>query len=166
MTKSTANGNAKAQPTFDPAAAFSSFAMPTFDMPAFDMPKFDMPKFDMPKFDVDAMAASQRRNVEALTKANKLASDGARDFAARQAEILKNAVDAYADAMSGLMAINDPKTSVTKQAEIAKSTIETSSSNLRELADIATKAQAKSLDVINKRVVESIDEFQSLAAKV
>ncbi len=150
MTKTNANGSAKAIPSFDPASLFPSFAMPNFDMPTFD---------------VDALVTSQRRNVEALTEANKLASDGARAFAVRQAEILKGAVDAYTDVMRGLLTVNDPQTNVAKQAELAKTTIETSNANLRELAEIAAKAQTKSLDVINKRVVESIDEFQALAAK-
>lgn len=143
MPKTNANGNAK--PSYDPSAAFAAFAMPTFD--------------------VDALVASQRRNVEALTEANKLATDGAQVFANRQAEILKNVVDAYADAMRGLMTFNDPQTSVAKQAEFAKASFETSNANLRELTEIATKAQAKSFDVINKRVVESLNEFQALAAK-
>ena len=145
MTKTNANGSAQAIPSFDPASLFPSFATANFD--------------------VDGLVASQRRNVEALTEANKLASDGARAFAARQAEILKGAVDAYSDVMRGLLTVNDPQTSVAKQSELAKTTIETSNANLRELAEIATKAQAKSLDVINKRVVESLDEFQALAAK-
>ena len=155
MTKTNANSNANATPSFDPASVFPSFAMPNFAMP----------NFDMPTFDVDALVANQRRNVEALTEANQLASDGARTFAARQAEILKGAVDAYTDAMRGLMTGNDPQTSVAKQAEIAKTTFESSNANLRELAEIATKAQTKSLDVINKRVIESLNEFQALAAK-
>lgn len=143
MPKTNTNGNAK--PSYDPSAAFTAFAMPTFD--------------------VDALVASQRRNVEALTEANKLATDGAQAFANRQAEILKNVVDAYADAMRGLMTLNDPQTSVAKQAEFAKDSFETSNANLRELTEIATKAQAKSFDVINKRVVENLNEFQALAAK-
>ena len=148
MTKTTASDTASAKPLFDPASMFSSFAMPNFD--------------------IDAMAANQRRNVEALTEANKLACDSARDFATRQAEIMKSTIDAYADTMRSLMTVSDPATRVTKQAELAKSTIETTNANLRNLADLAEfakKAQAKSLDVINKRVVESIDEFQALAAK-
>ena len=157
MTKTNTNGSATT--SFDPAAAFSAFAMPNFD------PTTAFPAFAMPNFDVDALAASQRRNVEALTEANKLVTDGAQAFAVRQAEILKGAVDAYADVMRGLMTVNDPKASVAKQAELAKDTIKTSNASLRELADIATKAQAKSIDVINKRVVESLDEFQAISAK-
>ena len=157
---SKTNASASDKPSFDPASVFSSF-----DMPNFDMPKFDMPNFDMPTFDVDALAASQRRNVEALTEANKLVSDGAQAFATRQAEIVKTAVDAYTDLMRDLMSISDPKASVAKQAEIAKSSFETSNANLQELSAITAKAQAKSLDVINKRVVESLSEFQAIAAK-
>ena len=151
--------NADTKQSFDPAAAFPAFTMPNFDAAAF-------PAFTMPNFDVDALAASQRRNVEALTEANKLASDGAQAFATRQAEILKSVVDTYADAMRGLMTGNDPQASVAKQAEFAKSTFETSSANLRELTEIATQAQTKSLDVISKRVTESLDEFKAVTANV
>ena len=148
---SKTNANASTTPSFDPADMFSSFTMPT--MPT------------MPNFDVDALVASQRRNVEALTEANKLASDGAQAFATRQAEILKGTVDAYADAFRGLMTLNDPQNGAAKQAEFAKTSFETSNANIRELTEIAAKAQAKSLDVINKRVVESLGEFQAIAAK-
>ena len=137
--------NATAKTSFDPADVF--------------------PAFTMPSFDVDALVANQHRNVEALTEANKLAADGAQAFATRQAEILKGTVDAYTDALRGLMTLNDPQTSVAKQAEIAKASFETSNANIRELTEIAAKAQAKSLDVINKRVVESLGEFQAIAAK-
>ena len=148
------NANTSAMPSFDPADMFSAFTMPS--MPS-------MPT--MPNFDVDALVASQRRNVEALTEANKLASDGAQAFATRQAEILKGTVDAYADAFRGLMTLNDPQNGAAKQAEFAKTSFETSNANIRELSEIAAKAQAKSLDVINKRVVESLGEFQASAAK-
>ena len=143
------NANTSAMPSFDPADMFSAFSMPN----------------TMPNFDVDALVASQRRNVEALTEANKLASDGAQAFATRQAEILKGAVEVYTDAMRGLMTLNDPQNGAAKQAEFAKASFETSNANIRELTEIAAKAQAKSLDVINKRVVESLGEFQAIAAK-
>ena len=151
---SKTNANTSTTPSFDPADMFSSFTMPA-------MP--NMPS--MPNFDVDALVASQRRNVEALTEANKLASDGAQAFATRQAEILKGTVDAYADAFRGLMTPNDPQAGAAKQAEFAKASFETSNANIRELTEIATKAQAKSLDVINKRVVESLSEIQAISAK-
>lgn len=140
MPKTTAN------PTFDPTAAFAAFALPTFD--------------------AEALVAAQRRNVAAVTAANKLAADGVKAFATRQTEIVQGAIDAYAGAVRELMTFGDPQAGAVKQAEFIKATFETSAANMRELGDIAAKTQAKTLDVLNKRVVEGLGEVQAHAAKV
>jgi|ETN07SMinimDraft_1059922.scaffolds.fasta_scaffold247586_1 phasin family protein len=136
MPKSTAT------PNFDPTAAFA-----------------------MPNVDMDAFMAVQRRNVEALTTANQIAADGAKTFAALQSEILRRTMDGYAAVVTGMMAVSDPKTGAVKQAAFAKDSFEKSVDDVRELAAIATATQAKTLDVINKRVVEGMDEFQAIATK-
>jgi phasin family protein len=136
MAKSTATSN------FDPTAAFA-----------------------MPNVDVDAVMAAQRRNVEALTTANQIAADGVKTFAALQSDILRRTMDGYAAAVTGMMSAGDPKTGAVKQAAFAKDSFEKSVDDARELAAIATATQAKTLDVINKRVAEGIDEFQAIATK-
>ena len=136
MPKSTAT------PNFDPTAAFA-----------------------MPNVDMDAFMAVQRRNVEALTTANQIAADGGKTFAALQSEILRRTMDGYAAVVTGMMAVSDPKTGAVKQAAFAKDSFEKSVDDVRELAAIATATQAKTLDVINKRVVEGMDEFQAIATK-
>ncbi len=136
MPKSTAT------PNFDPAAAFA-----------------------MPNVDVDALMAAQRRNVEALTATNQIAADGAKTFAALQSDILRRTMDGYAAAVSDLLSVSDPKTGAVKQAALAKDSFEKSVDDVRELTAIATVTQAKTLDVINKRVAESLDEFQAIAKK-
>jgi phasin family protein len=136
MPKSTAT------PNFDPTAAFA-----------------------MPNVDVDALMAAQRRNVEALTTANQIAADGVKTFAALQSDILRRTMDGYAAAMTGMMSVSDPKTGAVKQAAFAKDSFEKSVDDVRELAAIATATQAKTLDVINKRVAEGIDEMQAIATK-
>ena len=134
-----------ATPNFDPAAAFAPFALPTVD--------------------VDALIAAQRRNVEALTEANQVAADGVKSFATRQTDIVRGVFDDYAKAMNALMGVGDPQTGAVKQAELAKASFEKSLDNARELAEIATETQAKTLDVLNKRVAESLDEAQAGAVK-
>src|SRR5260221_14734380 len=70
-----------------------------FDMTkAFDMSKaFDMTKafgeMKLPGLDIEAVAASQRKNLEALTQANQLAVEGAQSLARRQIEIARQAAD-------------------------------------------------------------------------
>src|SRR5260370_34276823 len=70
-----------------------------FDMTkAFDMSKaFDMTKafgeMKLPGLDIEAVAASQRKNLEALTQANQLAVEGAQSPARRQIDIARQAAD-------------------------------------------------------------------------
>ncbi len=139
MTKTTAT------PNFDPAAAFAPFALPTVD--------------------VDALIAAQRRNVEALTAANQIAADGVKSFTTRQTEIVRGVFDDDAKAVNALMGVSDPQTGAVKQAELAKASFEKSVDNVRELAEIASKTQATTLDVLNQRVAEGLDEIQTFAAK-
>ena len=132
-------------PDFDPAAAFAPFALPTVD--------------------VDALITAQRRNVEALTAANQIAADGVKSFTTRQTEIVRGVFDDYAKAVNALVGVSDPQTGAVKQAELAKASFEKSVDSVRELAEIATKTQAETLDVLNKRVAEGLDEIQAFATK-
>ncbi len=139
MAKTTAT------PNFDPAAAFAPFALPNVD--------------------VDALIAAQRRNVEALTAANQVAADGVKTFTTLQTEIVRGVIDDYAKAVNTLMGVSDPQVGAVKQAELAKASFEKSVDSVRELAEIATKTQAETLDVLNKRVAEGLDEIQAFATK-
>ena len=132
-----------AAPSFDPAAVFASWK----------------------PVDVEALIAAQRRNVEALTAANKAAVDGARALAAVQIEFVRGAVDEYATVWSELLAVKDPKVGVAKQAELTKAAYESSLANLRELGEIATKAQFETFEALNSRVIEGFGELQTLAKK-
>ena len=132
-----------AAPSFDPAAVFASWK----------------------PVDVEALIAAQRRNVEALTAANKAAVDGAKALTARQTEFVRGAVDEYTTAWSELLAVKDPKVGVAKQAELTKAAYESSLANLRELGEIATKAQFETFEALNSRVIEGFGELQTLAKK-
>ena len=148
-----------ATPSFDPAAVFGSFNMPNFD------PAAMFGSFKLPSFDVEALMAAQSRNIEAVTAATTAATDGYKQLAARQAEIVRGAVDEYVSTVRELMSAKDPKVGATKQVEFAKATFEKSVSQTQELTDIATKANAEVFDVLNKRVTESLEEIQAFAKK-
>ena len=132
-----------AAPSFDPAAVFASWK----------------------PVDVEALAAAQRRNVEALTVANKAAVDGAKALAAHQTEFVRGAVDQYTAAWSELLAIKDPKAGVAKQAELAVAAYESSVANLRELGEIATKAQTETFAAFSGLFMEGFGEPQTFAKK-
>jgi phasin family protein len=152
----------------DFAKMFGEFKMPDMTKMMSDMKMPDMSKmfgdFKMPNVDADAFMASQRKNMDAVTQANKLAAEGFQAVAKRQAEIFKETMEHAQSAMKGMMgggASPDPS----KQAELAKTAFEKALANMRELAELTAKANSEAFDIINKRVVESLEEIKSAAPK-
>ena len=52
-----------------------------------------------------------------------------------------------------------------KQADVAKKTYETAISNVRELSEMVAKSNAQTLDAVNVRVAEVIEEIKAMIAK-
>lgn len=134
----------------------------------FDISKY-LGDFKVPGVDVDSLVSSQRKNIEALTQANKLAYDGLQAVVKRQAEILRQTVDEIAQATKDIAEPGNPQDKAAKQAELAKDVFERSLSNLRELSEMIAKANTEAFDLLNKRFTQSLDEvrdtFTKLAAK-
>jgi len=134
----------------------------------FDISKY-LGDFKIPGVDVDSLVSSQRKNIEALTQANKLAYDGLQAVVKRQAEILRQTVDEIAQATKDIAEPGNPQDKAAKQAELAKDAFERSLSNLRELSEMIAKANTEAFDLLNKRFTQSLDEvrdtFTKLAAK-
>lgn len=134
----------------------------------FDISKY-LGDFKVPGVDVDSLVSSQRKNIEALTQANKLAYDGLQAVVKRQAEILRQTVDEIAQATKDIAEPGNPQDKAAKQAELAKDAFERSLSNLRELSEMIAKANTEAFDLLNKRFTQSLDEvrdtFTKLSAK-
>jgi len=124
-----------------------------------------MGEFRVPGFDTEALMAAQRRNIEALTKANQLAAEGMQAVARRQAEILRQTMEEASRMMGTLAQAGGPEKQAVKQAEIAKTAFETAIANMKEIADLVSRANQDTFSVINKRVAESMDEVRALMAK-
>ena len=53
-----------------------------------------------------------------------------------------------------------------KQAELAKEAFEKALGNMRELAEMVTKAQQGAIDTISGRISQSLDEIKDMALKM
>ena len=124
-----------------------------------------MNEFKMPGVNMEQVVASQRRNLEALTAANQLAMQGFQAVTRRQAEILKQTLEQTSVAMREVMAAGSPEDKAARQTELAKEAFERAIANMRELAEMVSKAQTEANEVITKRVTESLDEMKDLLAK-
>lgn len=122
--------------------------------------------YKLPGVDMDSVVATQRRNVEALTAANRVAFEGMQAVAKRQAEILQETMNEASKALDSIAKAGSPSDAAAKQAELAKDAFERALANARELAEMVTKAQDEATSTINSRISESLDEFKDLALKM
>ncbi|MBI5018271.1 MAG: phasin family protein [Deltaproteobacteria bacterium] len=141
---------------------FSLF--PEINPETFDFAKV-LSSFQLPGVDLTALLASQRKNIEAVVEANRLAATGMQSVAKRQAEILNEAVVAASARARELGTAKTPKELAAKQAEVVKEAFEKAFSNMRQLSEMVSSSANQALDVVNKRVVENFGEVKEQVTK-
>lgn len=122
-----------------------------------------MADFKMPAMpDLDVLAAAQKRNLDALTAANRIAMEGAQAVARRHMEILQSSMAEMTDAMKAMTATPAPQDKVARQTELLKGTYEHAVSNMKELAELIQKSNAEALGLLNRRFAEAMDEVKQM----
>lgn len=112
-------------------------------------------------FDVEAILASQRKNLEALTQANQYAVEGAQKILHRQFEIAGQTLDDFSAMVHDLFTPSgSPETWMAKQAEFSKKTVENGLANARELTETVAQANTAAFNIIGKRITETLDEVR------
>ncbi|HVC54220.1 MAG TPA: phasin family protein [Stellaceae bacterium] len=121
--------------------------------------------FPFRPFDVEAVWAAGRRNVEAWSKANRLAVEGAQAMAKRQAEMARQSFDDFSGLMRDLSQPGSAEERIAKHTEFTKNAIEKSVTYGREIATLATKSGADAAEVLNKRASEGLDEICAMSCQ-
>jgi phasin family protein len=118
-------------------------------------------EFKVPGFDMQALVATQRRNIEAVSQANQLAVEGVQAVMRRQGEILRQMVEESTNALKDMMAAGAPEAKIAQQTELVKSVFEKALANLRELTEMVAKSNTEAADVLTKRIGESLTELKT-----
>lgn len=149
---------------------------PTFDItkymkdmdPGKMMEEFSkmLKQYNLPGVDMDSLMASQKKNMEALTAANRVALEGMQAVAKRQAEILQETMNEASKAVDVLSKAGSPTEVAAKQAELAKDAFERALSNMRELAEMVAKSNEEATSTINARISATLDEIKDMALKM
>ena len=141
--------------------ALSNDIKPTEKGAAGETPVFDFTKlvsqFRLPGVDFAALVDRERKNIEALAKANRIAFEGWQRLVRRQAEIFQETMKkAVADA---------GQAGAKKRGELAKEGFEKALADMRELAEMATKSQKEAFDVVRKRFEENVEGIRNFGKK-
>lgn len=135
-----------------------------------DMSKFqDMTKMmgecKMPNLDVESMMAAQRKGIEAMTSSNQKTMESLQSYMRRQADLARQSFEATSGLVQAIMAAPTPEEKVAKQVEATKSAVENCVSSLKELSELLSQSQVKTMEVVSTAVNESLDGLQNMMKK-
>lgn len=117
----------------------------------------------VPGVDMGAIIESRRKDMEALMAANQAAFESMQQIAAKQAEILAQAMQSLQDGAKTLVQGGAAAPDPAQHAELARKAYEKAMGDMGELADMARKAQADAMARITERATQSLQEFMALA---
>lgn len=131
----------------------------------FDPAKFLADLKIPPMPDVEAVLATHKRNLEALTEANRVALEGAQVVAKRHMEIMQSTMSELSETLKDLTTQTTPTSRAAKHAELLRQAFETSVANSRELSDLIQKSNNEALGKLNSRFSEAMVEMKALFDK-
>nr|VFK26249.1 MAG: Phasin protein [Candidatus Kentron sp. MB]VFK30793.1 MAG: Phasin protein [Candidatus Kentron sp. MB]VFK75234.1 MAG: Phasin protein [Candidatus Kentron sp. MB] len=116
---------------------------------------------------LDEILENQRKNIEALTNANKRVFQDAKEMMDRQTEMFKKIMDqAIISPVKGKSAKSASSKAAIQQAELIRLGVEKGLISMRETAESIVKANAEAFDAANQRMAESMSTFRQLIQKI
>ena len=101
-----------------------------------------MKDFKIPGVDIDSVMNTQRKNLEAIGEANKVAMEGMQAVAKRQTEIMREAMEEMVKSTKEMSSVGSPQEVSGKQADMARERFEKAMANMRELAEMTNHKSA------------------------
>jgi len=115
----------------------------------------------LPNVDVQAILDHHRKNLEALEKSAKASAAGASSVLARQHEAVQEALGEITRMAQSYQALGNPQDLMTKQAEFARKSFETTLKNASEEADLVRKSSTESVEILRDRIRDAMTEIRS-----
>jgi phasin family protein len=115
--------------------------------------------------DMEALMAAQKRNMEAMSAANRIALEGAQAVAKRHMEIMQQTMAEMTETMRAITSTESPNAKAARQAEMLKKSYEHAVANAQELADLIQRANGEAIGLLNQRFAEAMDEVKTLIEK-
>lgn len=122
-------------------------------------------QYKLPGVDTDALVASQKKNVEAIIAANRIAVEGMQKVAKRQAEVFQESMREAQQAVSSITKASSPQDLAAKQTDLMKTAFEKSVATMREIAEILTKTSQEATNTINARITATLEEIRNYTLK-
>ena len=131
---------------------------PDASVPGIEDLKKLIEKFQLPSVDIDALIDWQRRDMEALTEANRQASEGLKALVERSNEILRETLTEWQAVVKDATSAE----AITKRAEAAKQGVQKAIANFRELSEMEAQSRNNAWKIVQERMQENMATLQKL----
>ncbi len=119
-------------------------------------------QFKVPGVDMSSIIDARRKDIEALVEANKAAYEAMQALGRKQADMLTQAMQGIQEAAkelaSGGVGVADP----TKQAEVARKVCQKVLVDMKDLAEMACKAQTDVVASMTQRATQNMQEIKRM----
>ncbi len=120
----------------------------------------------LPGVDADAVLAAQQKNVDALIEANQVVIAGYQDLYKRQVALFEAAVAETKDQLAQVQGQPLTADQATQNVDALKAAFEKAATDVKELAELAQKANTGAFEIVKARAEEAVAEFKTAAEKV
>lgn len=115
--------------------------------------------------DFSGFANIARKNFEAVSAANQIVTEKAQEFARRGADNLQKSVsEAVEVARETLSNTGSPETNLERAAEFAREAFESTVDNTKKNIETVSKTTVEVFAILNKRLLDSINEISEAAS--
>ena len=119
----------------------------------------------LPGVDADAVLAAQQKNVDAMIEANKVVIAGYQDLYKRQVALFEAAVAETKDKLAQVQGQTPTADQASLNVEAMKTAFEKAAADVKELAEVAQKANTGAFEIVKARAEEAAAEFKAAAEK-
>jgi len=119
----------------------------------------------LPGVDADAVLAAQQKNVDALIEANQVVIAGYQDLFKRQVALFEAAVAETKDKLAEVQGQPLTADQASQNVEALKAAFEKAAADVKELAELARKANTGAFEIVKARAEEAVAEFKAAAEK-
>lgn len=115
----------------------------------------------LPSVEVDKIVEHHRKNLEALEKSGRAASEGASQIAAKQRTIFEKTLADIQEMAHRYAVPASPQEMMARQLEFTRKSFETAMENTTEMADLMRRSSEQSLGILRERIQEGMQEIRA-----
>ncbi|WP_354678511.1 phasin family protein [Cupriavidus plantarum] len=119
-------------------------------------------QYKLPGVDMASIIDARRKDIEAITQANRVAYEGMQMLVQKQLDIFNKTIQQIQAEIPNAVAGTEGVRTVTQQSELVQQRLHTAFKNMREMAEMAQKSQSEALAVMTRRADQNIDAAKGL----